>query len=139
MSMLKDFKEFALKGNVLDMAVAFVLGVAFKDVINSVVNDIIMPVVGIFTGGIDFSDKKIVLSEAVVDASGKVITPENAITYGMLIQTIITFIIIAFVLFLIVRGFMKMKKKKEEAPAPPPPPTAEETLLTEIRDLLKQK
>ncbi len=139
MSMLKDFKEFALKGNVLDMAVAFVLGVAFKDVVNSVVNDIIMPIVGIFTGGIDFADKKVVLSEAVVDASGKVITPENAITYGVLIQTIITFIIIAFVLFLIVKGFMKMKKKQEEAPAPPPPPTAEETLLTEIRDLLKQK
>lgn len=137
--MLKDFKEFALKGNVLDMAVAFVLGVAFKDVVNSVVNDIIMPIVGIFTGGIDFADKKVVLSEAVVDASGKVITPENAITYGVLIQTIITFIIIAFVLFLIVKGFMKMKKKQEEAPAPPPPPTAEETLLTEIRDLLKQK
>lgn len=138
MSMMKDFKEFALKGNVLDMAVAFVLGVAFKNVIKSIVDDIIMPVVGIFTGGTDFSSKKVVLSEAVLDATGKVIKPENAITYGNLIQVILTFIIIAFVLFLIVRGFMKMKKKKEEEPTPPPAPSAEETLLTEIRDLLKK-
>lgn len=139
MSMMKEFKEFALKGNVLDMAVAFVIGVAFKDVINSVVNDIIMPIVGIFTGGIDFSDKKVVISDAVVDAAGKVVKPENAITYGHLIQVCISFIIVAFVLFLIVKSFMKFQKKKAEEPAAPPAPTAEETLLTEIRDLLKQK
>lgn len=138
MSMIKEFKEFAIKGNVVDMAVAFVLGVAFKDVVNSIVNDIIMPIVGIFTGGIDFSHKKIVLSHAVVDAAGKVVKPENAITYGMLIQAIISFIIIALVLFFIVKGYMKLKKKEEEAPAPPAAPSAEETLLTEIRDLLKK-
>ena len=137
--MLKEFKEFALKGNVLDMAVAFVIGVAFKDVVNSVVNDIIMPVVGIFTGGINFADKKVVLSQAVTDAAGEVVKPENAITYGVLIQTIISFVIVAFVLFLIVKAFMKFQKKKEEEPAPPPAPTAEETLLTEIRDLLQRK
>jgi large conductance mechanosensitive channel len=138
MSLVKDFKEFAFKGNVLDMAVAFVLGIAFKNVIMSISNDIIMPVVGIFTGGIDFSDKKVILSPAVVDATGKVIKPENAITYGMLIQTVITFIIVAIILFFIVKGFIKMQKKEEEKPAPPPEPTKEEVLLAEIRDLLKK-
>ncbi len=137
--MLKEFKAFALKGNAIDMAVAFILGVAFQSVIKSIVDDIIMPVIGIFTGGIDFSHKKVILSQAVLDASGKVIKPENAITYGHLIETILTFIIVAFVLFLIVKGFMKMKKKKEEEPAAPPEPSKEEVLLSEIRDLLKQK
>ncbi len=136
--MWKEFKEFALKGNVLDLAVAFVLGVAFKNVIKSLVDDIIMPIVGLLTGGTNFADKKIVLAQAVVDASGKVITPENAITYGQLIQVVIIFIIIAFILFLIVKGANKMKKKKAEEPAAPPAPSAEETLLTEIRDLLKK-
>lgn len=138
MSLIKDFKEFAFKGNVLDMAVAFVLGIAFKNVVMSISNDIIMPVVGIFTGGIDFSDKKVILSPAVVDATGKVIKPENAITYGVLIQTVITFIIVAIILFFIVKGFIKMRKKEEEKPAPSPAPTKEEVLLTEIRDLLKK-
>lgn len=138
MSLVKEFKEFAFKGNVLDMAVAFVLGIAFKNVVMSISNDIIMPVVGIFTGGIDFSDKKVILSPAVVDATGKVIKPENAITYGVLIQTVITFIIVAIILFFIVKGFIKMRKKEEEKPAPSPAPTKEEVLLTEIRDLLKK-
>lgn len=138
MSLVKEFKEFAFKGNVLDMAVAFILGVAFKDVVTSLTNDIIMPVIGVFTGGIDFSDKKVVLSPAVVDAAGKVVKPENAITYGVLIQTVITFFIVALVLFFIVKGFLKLQKKEQEKPAPPPPPTKEEVLLTEIRDLLKR-
>ncbi len=138
MSMLKEFKEFALKGNVLDMAVAFVIGAAFSKVVTSLVNDIIMPVVGIFTGGIDFSAKKVVLSKAVVDSAGEVVKPENAITYGVLIQTVLTFIIVAFVLFLIVKSFNKLRKKKEEAPAAPPEPSTEEKLLTEIRDLLRK-
>lgn len=137
--MWKEFKEFALKGNMLDLAVAFVLGVAFKNVITSLVNDIIMPFVGLFTGGVDFSDKKVIITEAVLDASGKVVTPENAITYGNLIQVLLTFIIIAFILFLVIKGFAKMKKKKEEAPAAPPAPSAEQVLLTEIRDLLKKQ
>src|SRR5699024_753625 len=138
MSLMKDFKEFAIKGNILDLAVAFVLGIAFKNVIMSVTNDIIMPIVGIFTGGIDFSDKKVILSPAVVDAAGKVVTPENAITYGVLIQTIITFLIIAVILFFIVKGVINMQKQEQEAPASPPEPTKEEALLTEIRDLLKR-
>ncbi len=136
--MLKEFKEFALKGNMLDLAIAFVIGAAFKSIITSLVNDIIMPFIGIFTGGMDFSDKKFVISEAVVDASGKVITPENAITYGNLIQVSISFIIIAFVLFLIVKAFNKMKKKKEEAAPAPAGPTQEE-LLTNILDEIKKQ
>jgi len=139
MSLIKEFKAFALKGNVLDMAVAFVIGVAFSDVVNSVVNDIIMPIVGIFTGGVDFADKKIVLSQAKLDEAGEILKPENAITYGHLVETVVAFLIIALVLFAIVKSFMKLKRKREEAPAPPPAPSAEETLLTEIRDLLKQK
>jgi len=139
MSLIKEFKAFALKGNVLDMAVAFVIGVAFSDVVNSVVNDIIMPIVGVFTGGIDFADKKIVLSQAKLDEAGEILKPENAITYGHLVETVVAFLIIALVLFAIVKSFMKLKRKREEAPAPPPAPSAEETLLTEIRDLLKQK
>src|SRR5699024_8668884 len=139
MSLIKEFKAFALKGNVLDMAVAFVIGVAFSDVVNSVVNDIIMPIVGLFTGGSDFADKKIVLSPAELDEAGEILKPENAITYGHLVETVVAFLIIALVLFAIVKSFMKLKRKREEAPAPPPAPSAEETLLTEIRDLLKQK
>lgn len=135
--MWKEFKEFAFQGNLVDMAVAFVLGVAFSSVVDSVVNDIIMPVVGIFTGGINFADQKIVLAQEYVDAAGETI-PENAITYGQFIQTFISFLIVALVLFLIVKSFMKLKKKKVEEPAAAPEPTTEEKLLTEIRDLLKK-
>lgn len=138
MSFIKDFKEFALKGNVVDLAVAVVIGGAFGKIVTSLVNDIIMPLVGMVTGGIDFSKKKIVLSSAVMDATGKVVKPENALTYGNFINAIIMFLIIAFSIFIAIRGFMKLQKKKEEAPAPPPGPTEDQKLLAEIRDLLKR-
>lgn len=135
---MKDFKAFAMKGNVVDLAIAVVIGGAFGKIVTSLVNDIIMPLIGVITGGIDFSDKKIVLSQAVVDATGKVVKPENALTYGVFINAVIMFLIIAFSIFIVMRGFLKLQKKKEEAPAPPPAPTNEEKLLTEIRDLLKR-
>lgn len=139
MSLLKDFKEFALKGNVVDLAIAVVIGAAFGKIVTSLVNDIIMPLIGTFTGGIDFSKKKIILSQAVLDASGKVIKPENALTYGNFINAVIMFLIIAFSIFLVMRGFIKLQKKHEEAPAAPPEPTEDQKLLAEIRDLLKRQ
>ncbi|HEX5553069.1 MAG TPA: large-conductance mechanosensitive channel protein MscL [Chitinophagaceae bacterium] len=137
MSLMKDFKAFALKGNVVDLAIAVVIGAAFGRVVTSLVNDIIMPIIGTFTGGIDFSKKKVIFSHAVLDAAGKVVKPENALTYGNFINAIIMFLIISFSIFIVMRGFIKLQKKQEEAPAPPAP-TAEVTLLTEIRDLLKR-
>lgn len=127
-----------MKGNVVDLAIAVVIGGAFGKIVTSLVNDIIMPLIGLLTGGVDFSDKKVVLSPAVLDATGKVIKPENAMTYGVFIQAVIMFLLIAFSIFIVMRAFLKMQKKKEEAPAAPPEPSNEEKLLTEIRDLLKR-
>lgn len=141
MSLLKEFKEFAVKGNVIDLAVAVVIGAAFGKIVSSLVNDIIMPLVGLLTGGINFSDKKIVLSAAQVNAAGKILRPENALTYGVFIQAIIDFLIIAFCIFLVIKGINHMQKKKQESPAAPPAPAEpppSERLLTEIRDLLKK-
>lgn len=136
---MKDFKEFAMKGNVVDLAIAVVIGGAFGKIVTSLVNDIIMPIIGTFTGGIDFSDKKIIFSQAVTDSAGNVIKPENAFTYGNFINAVIMFLIIAFSIFLVMRAFVKLQKKREEAPAPPPEPTEDQKLLAEIRDLLKRK
>ena len=122
--MWKDFKAFVLKGNVLDLAIAVVLGGAFGAIVTSLVNDIIMPLVGIILGGIDFAALSIQVGSATV-------------LYGKFIQAIVNFLIIAFVIFLVMRAMVKLKK--QEAAAPPPGPTAEEKLLTEIRDLLKRK
>ncbi|GAA4304256.1 large-conductance mechanosensitive channel protein MscL [Compostibacter hankyongensis] len=138
MSLLKEFKEFAMKGNVVDLAVAVVIGAAFGKIVTSLVNDIIMPLVGLLTGGMNFSDKKVILSQAVTDAAGKVIKPENAITYGVFIQSVIDFLIVAFAIFMAIKAMNSLKRKKEEAPAAPPAPTATEALLTEIRDLLRK-
>lgn len=137
--MLKEFKEFAFKGNVVDMAVGVIIGGAFGSLVTSLVNDIIMPIFGFITAGMDFKSLKWVLKEAVMDGT-KVIKPETAITYGNFIQIILNFFIIAFSIFVIIKLMSKnpFKKKVEEAPAPEAPkaPTQEE-LLTEIRDLLK--
>lgn len=139
MGMMQEFKEFAMKGNVVDLAVGVIIGGAFGKIVGSMVEKILNPVLGLVIGGIDFSQLKIVLKNAVTDATGKVTTPEVALGYGDLLNTMIQFIIIAFVLFLVIKGMNSMKRKQEEAPAAPPAPTAEETLLTEIRDLLKSR
>ena len=132
-----DFKAFAIKGNAMTMAVGVIIGGAFNTITKSLTDDLIMPVVSIFLGGIDFSEMKIVLprlfGEAPLDAEGNEIL--NTLNYGNLISAIINFFILALVVFFLVRG----KKKEEAAPPPPPAPTKEELLLTEIRDLLKEK
>ena len=136
--MWKEFKEFAFKGNVVDMAVGVIIGGAFGTIVNSLVNDIVMPIFGHFTAGMDFKNLKWVLSEAVMNGE-TVVKPEAAICYGTFIQNIINFLIIAFSMFAAVKLISKAhKKKEEEIKEAPAAPTTEE-LLTEIRDLLKDK
>ncbi|NQX76713.1 large-conductance mechanosensitive channel protein MscL [Gilvibacter sp.] len=135
--MLKEFRDFIMTGNVIDLAVAVILAGAVSAVVKGFVSDIMMPVIGHFTGGVSFTDLKIVLTEAVVAADGTVSTPENAIAYGNWIDAIINLVIVGFVLFMIVKAYNKTKKKEEPAPEAPTGPTQEE-LLAEIRDLLKK-
>lgn len=131
MSMLSEFKAFIARGNVIDMAVGIVVGAAFKDVVTGLVNNVIMPPIGWITGGINFDKLKFVIKAAGADGKGEV-----AISYGAFINTVITFLIIAFVIFLLIKAINRMYKKPEAAPAAPP---ADVALLTEIRDLLKQR
>lgn len=133
MSMIQEFKTFAMRGNVVDLAVGIVIGGAFGKIVSSLVTDVIMPPIGVMMGGVDFSSLAITLKEAVGD------TPAVAIKYGLFINTIIDFVIIAFAIFLLVKAMNSMKKKEAAAPAPPPAPAKEELLLTEIRDLLKAR
>ena len=135
--MFKEFKKFIMTGNVIDLAVAVLLAGAVGLVVKGFVSDIMMPIVGQFTGGIDFSNLKLVLSPAVVDVEGAIISAENAIMYGNWVNSIINLIIVGFVLFMIVKAYNKTKKPLEKATAAPAVPTQEE-LLTEIRDLLKK-
>ena len=142
---LEEFKAFAMRGNVIDMAIGVVIGGAFGKITTSIVNDIIMPLVSMITGGVDFSAWKIVLKEAVLAADGTVATPEVAVNFGSTIAVIVDFIIVAFAIFCMIKAMNKMHKKQEEAPAEPaappapPEPSAEEKLLMEIRDLLKEQ
>lgn len=133
MSMMNEFKAFAVKGNVVDMAVGIIIGAAFGKIITALVSGVIMPPIGVLLGGVDFSDLAIVVQEAVGE------TPAVVISYGAFIQTLIDFIIIAFAIFMVIKGINNLKKKEEEAPKAPASPSAEESLLTEIRDLLKSK
>lgn len=129
----KEFKEFAMRGNVIDLAIGIVIGGAFGKIVASLVNDVLMPPIGLLLGGVDFSKLLIPLRYA---ADG---TVEVALRYGVFINVVIEFIIIAFAIFMMVKGINKMKRKEEAKPAAPPGPTKEEKLLTEIRDLLKKK
>jgi large conductance mechanosensitive channel len=140
MSMLKEFREFALKGNLVDMAIAFVMGAAFSKVTSAFIDGMVMPLVGMIQGK-DFSDMAFVLKEATVGADGKETAAAVTVKYGAFITVAIEFIIVAFVMFLIIKAMNKMKKKNEEAPAPaaPPAPSKEELLLTEIRDALRNR
>ncbi len=133
MGMMKEFKEFAMRGNVIDMAVGIVLGAAFGAIVSSFVAEVVTPPLGVLLGGVDFTQMNIILKEAVGE------TPAVSINYGIFLQKVFDFIIIAFAIFMVIKGMNSMKKKKEEAPAAPAPPPAEEVLLTEIRDLLKQR
>lgn len=136
--MIKEFKEFAMKGNLVDMAVAFVMGAAFGKVVSAFIDGMVMPVVGKVVAGVDFKSLKYVLCEAQMDATGKVITAEASIKYGEFITVIIDFTLVAFFMFMIIKAINKSKKKQIEIPVTPPAPTEEQTLLREIRDLLKK-
>jgi large conductance mechanosensitive channel len=133
MSMMKEFREFAMRGNVVDMAVGIIIGGAFGKIVTSFVNDVLMPPIGMAIGGVDFSELAITLKEASGDVAAV------TVNYGAFIQTVIDFIIIAFAIFMVVKAMNNLKKKEEAAPPAPPKPSAEETLLTEIRDLLKRE
>ncbi len=132
MSMIQEFKEFAIKGNVVDMAVGVIIGAAFGKIVSSLVTDVVMPPIGVLIGGVDFSKLSFVLLEATATA------PAVVISYGRFIQTVVDFTIIAAVIFMVVKGINKLKKNAEKAAAAPAAPPAQEVLLAEIRDLLKK-
>jgi large conductance mechanosensitive channel len=137
--MLKEFKEFALKGNVVDLAIGVIIGVAFGSIVNSLVGDIIMPIIGSITGGLDFSNYFTGLSKAVTANNLADAKKQGAVlAWGNFLTLTINFIIVAFVLFIVIRLMNKLKRKEEVAPAAPPKPTRQEELLVEIRDLLKK-
>lgn len=139
---IQEFKDFAMKGNVVDMAVGVIIGGAFGKIVTSVVNNILMPPIGVLLGNVDFTELKITLKESVMEGEN-VVSEAVTLNYGQFIQDIVDFIIIAFCIFLMIKGVTKLTTKKEEPkaeePAPAPEPSAEEKLLTEIRDLLAKK
>ena len=137
--MLKEFREFAMKGNVVDLAVAVIIGAAFGAIVSSLVGDIIMPIVGAVTGGLDFSNYFTGLSKTVTANNLADAKKQGAVlAWGNFLTLTLNFIVIAFVLFMVVRLMSKLKRRDEAAPPPPPKPTRQEELLTEIRDLLKK-
>ncbi|WP_024298720.1 large-conductance mechanosensitive channel protein MscL [Methylomicrobium lacus] len=133
MSVLQEFKEFAIKGNAVDMSVGIVIGAAFGKIVSSLVADVVMPPIGVLVGGVDFTNLAITIKEASGDA------PAVMLKYGSFLQAVVDFTIIAFAIFLVIKLINQLKKKQVEAPAPAPEPTKEELLLTEIRDLLKER
>jgi large conductance mechanosensitive channel len=133
MSMMSEFRDFAMRGNVVDMAVGIVIGGAFGKIVSSFVNDVLMPPIGMAVGGVDFSELAVTLKEASGDVAAV------TLNYGSFVQTVIDFVIIAFAIFMVVKVMNRLKKKEEAAPPKPPEPSAEEKLLTEIRDLLKKE
>jgi len=133
MQILKEFKDFAMRGNVIDMAVGIIIGASFGKITSSLVGDVLMPPVGVLVGGVDFSKLAITIRQATLDE------PEVLLKYGMFINTLIDFTIVAFAMFMIIKGINSLKKKEAKAPAAPPAPTTEQHLLMEIRDLLKHK
>jgi len=144
MSIVKEFREFAMRSNIVDMAFGIIIGSAFGKIISSLVSDVLMPPIGMAIGRIDVKDFKIVIQKATpaVTEGGQIVKQavnEVTLKYGMFIQTIIDFMIVAFCIFLVIKVMNRLKKKEEEKPAPPSPPSKEEILLTEIRDLLKEK
>ena len=133
MGMMKEFKEFAVKGNVVDMAVGLIIGAAFGKIVSSFVGDVIMPPIGVLLGGVDFSSLAYIVKEATEEA------PAVVISYGIFVQTLIDFTIIAFAIFMVIKAINSIKKNEEETQKFPPEPSKEELLLTEIRDLLKER
>lgn len=139
MGLISEFKEFAAKGNVVDMAVGIIVGGAFGKIVTSLVEDLVMPPIGLLIGGIHFAELKIILKHEKLDAAGKVLDPAVSINYGNFIQITVSFIIVAWIMFLMIKAMNAMRHQEAEVPAPPAEPTNEEKLLTEIRDLLKDR
>jgi len=137
MKILTEFKQFAMRGNVMDMAVGIIIGGAFGKIVSSFVSDVLMPPIGLILGGVNFTELKATIKEAVVEA-GETVVPAVTINYGTFIQVTIDFLIIAFAIFMMIKFMNSLSRKKEEAPAPPPAPAEDITLLKEIRDLLKK-
>ncbi|OWY24856.1 large-conductance mechanosensitive channel protein MscL [Sphingobacteriales bacterium UPWRP_1] len=138
MGFFSEFKGFIFKGNILDLAVGVIIGGAFGKIVSSFVADVIMPPIGVLMGGVNFSDLKMVLKEGIAATATSPEVAAVTLNYGMFLQTLIDFLIIALVIFMVLKAYNNTQKKKEEAPAPPPAPSAEEVLLGEIRDLLKK-
>ena len=140
-SFKQEFKEFALRGNVMDMAVGIIIGGAFGKIVSSLVDDILMPLIGLITGGVNFTELKWVIKPAELNAAGEEIVAATTLNYGLFIQNIIDFLIIALVIFMMIRGINSLRKKQEEptTPEPAPEPSDEVKLLTEIRNLLDKK
>jgi large conductance mechanosensitive channel len=139
MGMLQEFKAFAMRGNVVDMAVGIIIGAAFGKIVSSLVADVITPPLGMLIGGIDFSSLAITMKAAVLKADGSILTPPVTINYGKFIQATVDFIIVAFAIFMMIKLMNRLQKHEEAKPTPPPAPTPTETLLTEIRDVLKTR
>ena len=133
MSLVQEFKSFAMRGNVVDMAVGIIIGAAFGKIVSSLVADVVMPPLGLAIGGVDFTDLAVTLKAATADA------PAVVLSYGKFVQTVVDFTIVAFAIFMLIKGMNALKKKEEAAPSAPPAPSREEQLLSEIRDLLKEQ
>jgi large conductance mechanosensitive channel len=139
MGIVKEFKEFAMRGNVMDMAVGIIVGAAFSSIVNSFVKDVMMPPLGVLTGGVDFSDKKLMLRDAVPAHDGHPAANAVFLNYGLFINAVINFIIVAFAIFILVKAMNAMRRKEQAAPAPPPGPTPDQKLLMEIRDAIRSR
>lgn len=135
---LKELRDFMMRGNVVDMAVGVIIGGAFGKIVSSLVADVIMPPIGMLLNGVNFTELKVTLKDATVDVAGQV-APAVTLNYGTFLQTVLDFVIISTAIFFAIKGLNSLRKKQEEAPAAPPAPSKEETLLTEIRDLLKEQ
>ncbi len=141
MKIITEFKEFAMKGNVLDMAIGIILGGAFGKIVSSLVTDVLMPPLGLLIGGVDFSDLRITLKHEVLNAAGAILSPAVSINYGKFVQSAIDFTLVALAIFILIKGINRLRKKSAEPAeaAVPPAPTKQEVLLTEIRDILGKK
>jgi large conductance mechanosensitive channel len=135
--MLKEFKEFAMRGNVVDLAIGVIIGAAFGKIVTSLVSDVLMPPIGLLLGNVDFSNLFLNLSGSYETVEAATSAGAPIVKYGLFINTVIDFLIVAFVIFLVVKGINRLKRKEEAAPPAPPAPSAEEKLLTDIRDILK--
>jgi large conductance mechanosensitive channel len=138
MSIIKEFKEFAMKGNMLDMAIGIIIGVAFNRIVTSLVQDVIMPVIGYLVGGVNFENLQVVIQEEVLDGTGAVVQELVAVRYGSFFQTLFDFLLIALTIFVVIKVINRMKKKAEDVKEPEVPTPKDIELLTEIRDLLKK-